>query len=62
LLHLPCGNKADITARKILGPAFRQNFDNVSPGSIMNSWCDIGATWRRPRNWRNSDPIFVYLP
>ena len=28
----------------MLGPAFRQNFDDISPGTIMNSRRDIGAT------------------
>jgi hypothetical protein len=28
----------------------------------MNSWCDIGATWRVPKSWRKPDPIFAYLP
>jgi hypothetical protein len=23
----------------------------------MNSWCDIGATWRVPRSWRKPDGI-----
>jgi hypothetical protein len=33
LHHLPCGNKAAITAREMLGSAFRRNFDNISPSA-----------------------------
>jgi len=33
LQYLPRGNKADLTTLKILDSAFRQNFDEVSPGA-----------------------------
>jgi hypothetical protein len=36
--------RQQITAQEMLGPAFRQNFDDISPGTIMNSRRDIGAT------------------
>jgi hypothetical protein len=35
----------------MFGPAFRQNFDNISPGIIMNRRCDIGATRRGGETW-----------
>jgi hypothetical protein len=31
----------------MFGSAFCQNFDNVPPWHIMDSWCGIGATRRR---------------
>jgi hypothetical protein len=45
----PPGNKAILAAQEMLGSAFRQNFDNVPPRHIMDSWCGNGATRLRAR-------------
>jgi hypothetical protein len=36
-LHQALSVRQRITAQEMLGPAFRQNFDDISPGTIMNS-------------------------
>jgi len=41
------GTKANVTAQEMFGSAFCQNFDNVPPWHILDSWCGIGATRRR---------------
>jgi hypothetical protein len=42
----PARQKNGPTVLGILEPAFCQNFDNISPATIMNSRCGIGATRR----------------
>ena len=42
--YFPSGNKTAHAVLDTLNPAFRQNFDNISPATIMNDRCDIGAT------------------
>jgi hypothetical protein len=44
------GNKGILAAQEMFGSAFCQNFDNVPPWHIMDSWCGIGATRRREGN------------
>jgi hypothetical protein len=44
LRYFPRGNKTDPAALDTLNPAFRQNFDNISPATTMNDRCGIGAT------------------
>jgi hypothetical protein len=41
------GTKGILATQEIFGSAFCQNFDNVPPRHIMDSWCGIGATRRR---------------
>jgi hypothetical protein len=36
VLHLLCGNKADLVAPEIIISAFRQNFDKVPPDALIN--------------------------
>lgn len=36
VLHLLCGNKADLVAPEMIISAFRQNFDKVPPDALMN--------------------------
>ena len=36
VLHLQCGNKADLVAPEIIISAVRQNFVKVSPDALMN--------------------------
>src|SRR5580700_2957603 len=38
------GNKGILAAQEMFGSAFCQNFDNVPPRHIMDSWCGNGAT------------------
>ena len=65
VVHLQCGNKADLVAPEIIISAVRQNFVKVSPDALMNRERGISATccWgaevgkrlpRRPRhtNWQ----------
>ncbi len=44
VLHLHCGNKADLVAPEIIISAVRQNFVKVSPDALMNRECGISAT------------------
>ena len=44
VLHLQCGNKADLVAPEIIISAVRQNFVKVSPDALMNRECGISAT------------------
>jgi hypothetical protein len=56
--YFPRGNKTDPAVLDILEPAFCQNFDNISPATIMNSRCGIGATGGLRRNRRcNRDEL-----
>ena len=41
------GTKGILATQEIFGSAFCQNFDNVPPRHIMDSWCGNGATRRR---------------
>ncbi len=36
VLHLLCGNTADLVAPEMIVSAFRQNFVKVSPDALMN--------------------------
>ena len=36
VLHLLCGNKADLVAPEMIISAFRQNFNKVPPDALMN--------------------------
>ena len=47
LQYLPRINKADIAALDALNTAFRQNFDEILPRHIMNSWCEDWCNTRR---------------
>ena len=46
LFHLPRVNKADVDMLEMVDPAFRQNFDEVSPDALVNNQCGVGATCR----------------
>ena len=51
--------KRSFAAQVMFGSAFCQNFDNVAPWHIMDSWCGIGATRRRAGNaaeWNTKSP------
>jgi hypothetical protein len=47
LVLTPAATKGSLPCNEIFGSAFCQNFDNVPPRHIMDSWCGNGATRRR---------------
>ena len=56
LFQLPRVNKADVDALEMVEPAFRQNFDEVSPDGLMNTSVGLtqhveGEARERPEAW-----------